>query len=375
MSDYFDPHAPGNGRVRDGAAVAIDDSHPQHEFEQRHRWSAASTAVTRQLLAGQGGDQLDAILRNAQQTASADFTTLALVVEPERLRVEAARGVLAEQVLGLSLDLESSMAGQVARSKEPVLTADYRDASGVDQSVPIGSVVMVPLLAGDEVLGVLSVGRLTGRRPFTDADVVHIAGFAGHAGVAMELDRARSDRQQRRILDDRDRIGVDLNRHVIQKLVAVGIGLQSLAAITTSQTSRKRINSYVADIDATIERMRATIFDAPTAHDPNTTDLGNRILAAVDDQTAALGCAVVTTFTGHLDRAIPDTLVDNAATVVREALASIAVGARATRVELRVDVGSDLLTVAILDNGTKVAAADREGGTQLVWTVELPTAH
>lgn len=423
MSDHFDLDSPGDRLVRDrvfgnlylseranghsdkdeqlavgGAAiagVAIDNSRLHQEFEQRHRWLAASTTVTQQLLAG---DQLDAIPQTAQQTASADFATLALVIEPGRLQVKAARGVLTEHVLGLILDMESSMAGQVARSKEPVLTADYRDVCGVDQPVPIGSVVMVPLLAGDEALGVLSVGRLTGRRPFTRADVDHIAGFAGYAGVAMELDRARSDRQQRRIFDDRDRIGVDLNRHVIQKLFAVGIGLQSLAAITTPQASRERIYDYVADIDATIKRMRATIFDAPAAQDPDTTDdLGRRILAVVDDQTVALGCDVVTIFTGQLDRAIPDALADNAATVVRETLASIAVYAHATRVELRVDVAGDLITVAILDNGANVAAAARaeaeavfrrraetragtlanltppEGGTQLVWTAKLPT--
>jgi two-component system, NarL family, sensor histidine kinase DevS len=80
-SDHFDPDSPGNRRVRDGvsgnlrlsestngqvsdkdgqlaegraaaAGVAIDDSPPPQEFEQRHRWLAASTAVTQQLLAG-----------------------------------------------------------------------------------------------------------------------------------------------------------------------------------------------------------------------------------------------------------------------------------------------------------------------------------
>jgi signal transduction histidine kinase len=412
MSDHFDPDSSGSARANGqyggteerlaveramAAGVTIDNARMHQESEQRHRWLAASIAVTQQLLAGQDGDRLDSIPRTAQQTASADFATLALVIEPERLQVKAACGVLTEDVLGLILDMESSTAGQVARSKEPVLTADDRDAHGVDRPVPMGSVIVVPLLADNRALGTLSVGRLAVRRPFTAGDVEHIAGFAGHAGVAMELDRARSDRQQRSILDDRDRIGVDLNRHVIQRLVAVGIGLQSLAAITAPQASRKRINDYVADIDATIKRMRTTIFDTATAHDSNPTRLRHRILAAVDDQTAALGCDVVTTFTGRLDRAISDTLAADAAAVVRETLASIAACAHATRVELRVDVGSDLITVAILDNGPDVATAARleaaaavhcraetraatpasliplEGGTQLVWTAAIPT--
>jgi signal transduction histidine kinase len=377
--------------------VAIDNARLYQEFEQRHRWLAASTVMTQRLLAGQDEDRLDAVLRTAQQTASADFATLALVVDSGQLQVEAAGGVFAEQVLGLVLDMDSSVAGQVARSREPVLSTEYRDARGVDLPGPVGSVVVVPLLAGGEDMGALSVGRLAGRRPFTDTDVDHLAEFASHAGVAMRLDHARVDRQQRRISDDRDRIGVDLNRHVIQRLVAVGIGLQSLAAITTPQASRKRINDYVADLDATIKRIRTTIFDTEPDPGPDATnDLQLRILAAADDETSALGCDVVTTFTGQLSRAVPATLADNAATVVREALASIAAYAHATRVELRVDVGSDLITVAILDNGTNIATTARveaeavfrrrtetragtltnptspDGRTQLVWTATVP---
>jgi signal transduction histidine kinase len=388
--------------------VAIDNARLYQEFEQRHRWLAASIVMTQQLLAGQDEDRLDAVLRTARQTASADFATLAMVVDSGQLQVKAAGGVFAEQVLGLVLDMDSSVAGRVARSREPVLSTEYRDARGVDLPVPVGSVVVVPLLAGDEDMGALSVGRLAGRRPFTDTDVDHLAEFAGHAGVAIRLDDARVDRQQRRISDDRDRIGVDLNRHVIQKLVAVGIGLQSLAAITRPQASRKRINDYVADIDVTIKRIRTTIFDAEPDADadtdtdtgPNVTnDLQLRILAAADGQTSALGCNVVTTFTGQLSRAVPDTLADSAATVVREALATIAAYARATRVELRVDVGGDLITVAILDNGTNIATPARaeaeavfrcraetragtltnrtspDGRTQLVWTAKVPAVH
>lgn len=112
--------------------LGIDDARLYQEFEQRHRWLAASTVMTRQLLAGQDEDRLDAVVRTAQQTASADFVTLAVVVDSGQLRVKAAGGVFAEHMLGLALDMDSSVAGQVVRSKQPVLTTEYRDACGVD---------------------------------------------------------------------------------------------------------------------------------------------------------------------------------------------------------------------------------------------------
>jgi hypothetical protein len=58
------------------------------------------------------------------------------------------------------------------------------------------------------------------------------------------------------------------------------------------------------------------LVDTESDPGPNATDdLQIRILAAADGQTSALGCDVVTTFTGQLSRAVPDTLADSAATV------------------------------------------------------------
>jgi GAF domain-containing protein len=391
------------------AGVAIDNARLYEQSEQRHGWLAASAAMTRRLLAGPDEDPydeapleegpLDAVLDCAQRTASADFATLALFVEPGQLRVKAATGVLAGHVLGLVVDMESSVSGQVIRSRLPALTADYREAPGVDLPVPVGSVVTVPLLVGEEVVGTVSVGRLAGRRPFTDADKDHLARFAGHVGVAMELNRARLERQQQHIIDDRDRIGVDLNHHVIQKLVTVGIGLQSLAAITTQPAFRDRINEFIATIDATISRIRTTVYDIDTTPDRHITDdLQDRLLVVADDHAAALGCDVLSTFTGQLRRAIPNVLADNVVTVVGEALSNIAAHARATRVELRIGVHGDLITVVIIDNGPRTATPDRVEahatfhdraetrtgdldirtppggtGTQLDWTVRIPT--
>lgn len=381
------------------AAVAIDNARIYEEGEQRQRWLTASAAMTQVLLADADTDPLDTILGSLQQTSGADFAMLALVVGSEHLQVKAASGVLTERVLGLVTDLESSMAGQVIRSGTPVLVADHQEISGAELPVPIGSLVMVPLLTGDETIGTLSVGRLAGRHPFTETDMTHLAGFAGHAGVAVELERARTERQDRRLIDDRDRIAVDLNKHVMQDLVSVGLSLQGVSMLTRHPGARARISQCVGLIDKTIDHIRTTVYDIDTANRHVPADLQHQILDITDSHAAALGCEVATAFTGHLNCTIPTAIADKAVAVTREALSSIAVHANATQVELRLDVTDDV-TIEIIDNGPNIATPARieahaafqhrfaslpgtldirtppEGKhTHLVWTSPLPDTH
>src|SRR5690349_6141220 len=151
------------------AGMAIDNARLHEESEQIHRWLTASAAVTRQLFAAQDGRLLDVILRTAQQTAAADFATLALIAGPGPLRIHAASGVLSDRTL---VDEENSAAGQVALSGTPVLIAPRTRT--VDLPRRTGSVVVVPLLDGDRIVGTLGMGRLAGRRLFTGGDLRHL---------------------------------------------------------------------------------------------------------------------------------------------------------------------------------------------------------
>ena len=72
--------------------------------------------------------------------------------------------------------------------------------------------------------------RVKGRPAFEPADLEMAEAFAKHATVAIELVKARADQQRLAVLEDRDRIARDLHDHVIQRLFAAGLSLQSLAS-------------------------------------------------------------------------------------------------------------------------------------------------
>ena len=62
------------------------------------------------------------------------------------------------------------------------------------------------------------------------------------------------------MFEDRDRIGRDLHDLVIQRLFAIGLGLENTARMAQQADVRTRVASAVDDIDETIKDIRRSIF-------------------------------------------------------------------------------------------------------------------
>ena len=147
------------------------------------------------------------------------------------------------------------------KTGKPRLIADYQtEGMAVSLDVEIGALVIVPLAAGEQVRGALTLGRLATRPSFTEADLSMAALFGNHAAVALELMEARVDQMQLAQLEDHDRIARDLHDHVIQEVFAVGMGLQGIATTVNKPFVEQRIAGYVEVLDLVIRRMRGTIF-------------------------------------------------------------------------------------------------------------------
>ncbi|TDP96204.1 GAF domain-containing sensor histidine kinase [Labedaea rhizosphaerae] len=371
-------------------AVAIENVELRRHSRQRERWLAAAAAAAGQVLGGGGARPFDPVPRFAQQTAEADFATLVLVTDQDRLQLQAATGIFADEAPGRLLDMDTSLAGQVVRSARPVRTQGYPDTGDTHVAARIGSVVVVPIASGGVVIGALGVGRLAPRRSYTDADIGHLVEFAEHVGLAMELSRART-RTRDRGAAEVDRISVELDKQVVQRLFAVSLGLEGLMTIGMSPVVRDRLTRSVSALDDSIDRIRSMVYgiDSTIGRD-RPRSLQHQVLAAVEDCTPALGLSVTTTFSGELDSTVPDAVADTVIEIVHLVLQSIAEHAGASRVELGMTVSADLLTIDVVDNGSETHAPGpslREqaeahagrldthstptGGTRMTWTAKM----
>ncbi|HZG92812.1 MAG TPA: GAF domain-containing protein, partial [Pseudonocardia sp.] len=270
------------------AAVAIGNAHLYASARSRGEWLRASAEIVRQLLApdhaGAAGP-LQLIGERSREIAVADLVMIALPAggptgadADDELIVDLAVGVGAEDLPGLRLPVLGSLSGRAFSTGEPQRAdvagpIDGYETSVVD-GVDVGPALAVPLRGATRVHGVLWMARLRGGAVFTAADSEMAATFANQAAVAIELGEARAAQQRSALLDDRDLIAAELRDHVIQRLFAAGLSLQSVAAQLGRGPLTERIMATVDDLDGTIDQIRTSVFrlhdrpDVPTAGSP-----------------------------------------------------------------------------------------------------------
>jgi signal transduction histidine kinase len=345
------------------AGVAVENARLYEESEKRRQWQMVSTEASQALLAGTDGRPLDLVLSYAMRGGEGDLALLGLLVDDDHVKVEAAVGVRADQLAGGVIRLGDSVAAQVLTSGKLALIEDYAAVSKADESITsrIGSLIIAPLLNNGRVEGALAVGRVVGRKPFTEADLDQLAGFASHAGIALELDRSRADREAVRAMQERERLAADLHDHVIQELFATGMGLQGMIHTLDRVEHRERVLTFVDSIDSTIRRIRGTIFQL--SHPQlDQGSLQHRLLAVIDEEDSALGFHAHIEFSGLLDLGVPANLADHVVAVVREALSNVVRHANASAARIRVALVGDLLTVVVDDNGCGLGNPTRSSG-------------
>jgi signal transduction histidine kinase len=394
------------------AGVAIENATLFEQAQRRERWLAASYDVTSALLAGQ---DLDATLRlvaeRARTVAGGTAGGIARPHPKDRsllvFDIVEPPGPDADRLVGLTVPVENTATGIAFHTREPVVVRNYGGhvilQQGEGRVLPsmvagLDSTIAVPLVTGDETLGVLVVARFRDTAPFTDAEVELARTFAGHAALAIAFARAEHDRRRLALFEDRDRIARDLHDLVIQRLFATGLGLEGVSRLITDTVAAERIAGFVQDLDRTIRDIRNSIFSLQEPAQAQGS-LRSELLRTVLDAADMLGFEPRVSFAGPLDIAVPDPVRSDLLATLREGLANVARHARATSatVDVSVDRAGTELTLVLADDGigipehparhsgiTNIAEraarwrgtcsirAGANGGTRLDWQVVLP---
>jgi PAS domain S-box-containing protein len=372
--------------------------------QRRERWLEAIAEIRLALLAVSTlDDSLELIVRRAAELADAESVTVTVPTDdPDRVLITAGVGDLSEPFIGVEFPLDRSLLGHVVSSGGPLVSPDVAAEGGnwatlIDRD-EIGPLVVVPLTTSRGLAGVLAVARTRGREPFAAEDVQLLEHFAGQAGLALDLARVRADMEQLAVVADRERIARDLHDHVIQRLFAVGMGLQAAANHIPEARTRERIAESVEELDATIREVRSAIFSLELrATSKVEASTRSRILDVTSQAAKSLGFQPRLQFEGPLDTRVPEALVPDLLAVVREALSNVARHAGATVAEVRVEAESDELVVSVTDDGAGIGTSTRSSGlanlrvragahggtlhvgpngdrgTRLVWRVPLST--
>jgi len=348
------------------AAVAVDNAGLYEDGRRRERWMAAAQEVSTAMLSGTEEDEaLHLIAQRARQVADACASALVLPGWQGQWVMEIADGEGADALIGTVMP-SSGRAVSVVRSGEGLRVAELSTEPSLLLSAlrAYGPALYAPLVAGDDHVGVLVLLRRVGEREFTDADLATAQTFAGQAALALQLADGRRRSEEAELLQERARISRDLHDLVVQELFAMGMRLGRLREGVDAEIV-SHIDSSLESLDRVVRQIRATIRALRDADD--TTGLTDRLHGEANRAHISLG------FRPHLhvpptevlDGLVPPDVADDVVAVVREGLSNAARHARASQVDVEVDMDDEQVVVQVVDNGVGLSpGADRRSGLE-----------
>jgi two-component system sensor histidine kinase DevS len=183
------------------------------------------------------------------------------------LRLALHRGEAAEAFWTMDhFQIGEGFIGIVAETGKPMVTItpqqDMRYLRRAVVDAGFRCIACIPMMARGNIVGVMGVA--TRRERHLDQRELHLLTAIGTwAGITIE--NARLNRQARRlaVLEERERIGMDLHDGIIQSIYAVGLALDyaRLAVTEDPEQARGKIEQAIQGLNATIRDIRTYILD------------------------------------------------------------------------------------------------------------------
>lgn len=342
------------------AGIAIANARLYEQSRIRQQWLEATLDVATQLLAGgEPGEVLELVAERAVSVTRAGHAFVALPADPQtppeevtELVVVAASGTDSEGLVGQRIPVTASHSGAAFRDGR-VHAVDELEYVPPDAVTMDGPALILPLRAGEAVIGVLTTVRPAEVPPLDPAGQSMLAAFAGQAALALQLAHTQRRMRELDVLSERDRIARDLHDHVIQRLFAVGLSLRGTVGRTDAPEVRERLADTVNDIQAIVQDIRHSIFDLHSSTGAEAPKLRKRLYDAVTGMTADSGLRTTIRLAGPVSVLTPP-LSEDVEAVLREAVSNVIRHASATTVAVTLTIRDDV-TVEVVDDGVGIA--------------------
>jgi signal transduction histidine kinase len=211
----------------------------------------------------------------------------------------------------------------------------------------------VPIEHKGERLGNLYLTDKRGAGEFSVDDQQLIELLAAHAGIAIDNARLYTRVQQLSVVEERQRIGMDLHDGVIQSIYAVGLTLEYVRAQMADgeiAQAQDRLAGAMEALNATIRDIRAYILDLrPRGFQ------GDNLVIALERLLSEFkaNTLIAVTFTAEAEADQSLTSEGRLALfhVAQEALSNAAKHSRASRVDVHLANEPDAVVLSLADNG------------------------
>ncbi|MBI5287902.1 MAG: GAF domain-containing sensor histidine kinase, partial [Chloroflexi bacterium] len=250
--------------------------------------------------------------------------------------------------------------GTVVRLRD--LTSDPRSAGFPPGHPRMRSLLGVPVVYRREIVGRLYLTEKQGAAEFTHEDEELVTLLAAQAAASIENARLLQQSQDLAILEERERIGMDLHDGVIQALYGVGLSLEECADVVSEEPEfvSRRLDKAVNDLNQVIRDIRCYIFHLrPAAFSSKNLEEALFDLAREVQINSLVDIEVKIE---QVDAAsLPDELAENLFHIVQEALANVSKHARASRAAVELIGDGEAYALTVTDNGRGFEMNTRRG--------------
>lgn len=251
--------------------------------------------------------------------------------------------------------LGRGLLGVLVNRPEPIrledMTQDERSAGMPPQHPHMQSFLGVPILTRGKSIGSLYFCDKHDGLPFTEDDEQMVILLAAHASIAIENAQLYRELKKLAIVEERDRISMELHDGIIQQIYAVGIKLDLLrlklpdqpAASATILEANHNLNKVIEDLRKYIQDLRVSVNYNAALHEQvhELTEAFKQVSSARLIVDMAQGFA-------QFDEIRLHAVIQ----IMRETLSNIARHANATEVYVDLHERPNQINLVISDDGT-----------------------
>jgi signal transduction histidine kinase len=272
------------------------------------------------------------------------------------LRLVLHRGQAAEAFWTRTrFKVNEGFVGIAAKNREPLISHDMtKDLRFVREAVVkagFQQIACIPLETSENLVGVLSVATRN-KNPIDERDIRLLTAVANWAALAIENARLHQNARRLAVLEERERIGMDLHDGIIQSIFGVGLSLENVSHLVKEnpQKAQEGIKHAVSDLNQTIRDLRAYILDL-RPRQLNGEDLMDGLRRLISEYRAHTLAEAMLTGPKESLSDLPQSHALALFHICQEALANAAKHAAANHTDVSVWLTSERVLMEVRDNG------------------------
>lgn len=251
--------------------------------------------------------------------------------------------------------LGAGLVGRASASKKLTVVINPAAEPGFDDDAfranGLRMMIGIPLNSKGRVLGVMMLSS-TEVIDFTDRQMALLESVGLSVGTAVENGLLHRKAQRLAVMEERERIGMDLHDGIIQSIYAVGLsleeGLMEMAA--TNPEARSKLERAISGLNAVIRDIREYITDLrPKRFIFDNLAVGLDML--IREFCVNTPISAEAELSEEAGRWLAPAAADALFHIAQEALANIARHARATRLRVSLAQVGDRVVLEVADNG------------------------